>query len=273
MRIFQTVKKIIAGGGGAVNAKADQRAGFSVGIVLQLIAAEIRAGVSAAMAPLVLATRQAVGALVTTSVSGSTSADQRAGVTAENRCSGTPNKVDVRGGADVVQTTISLTRRVGGNAVTETAVGGRTDWATDANAISGTNGLHDAAVATFAGNALGARGGQLELDYPNHVNKSALTLTSVKLFFYGRVFSTVVNNADVQLRWEKGAGFTTLATITGDDDFRTTPKQFDITGSIASWSDLDALRSAMRTNAALGETWQAEFDACELEIIASKTEP
>lgn len=173
---------------------------------------------------------------------------------------------------NIVQVTYSLTKRTGGNAVTETAVGGRTDWASDANAISGTNGIHDGSNATFAGNLLGARGGQLELSYPNSVGKSELTITSAKLYFYGSVSGTLLNNADVQLKYDIGAGFVTLETITGDADFSATPKVHDITASLNTWAKFDALRAAVSASSAAAETWSATLDAVEIEILASRTD-
>lgn len=228
------------------------------------------AGAAAKLAPVSMTTRQVAGLRFANRATGTIKPTAKAGVSARNRMTATPAKPVHESGLQVARVSFDLTRRVGGNAVAETAVGGRTDWASDANVISGTNGLHDGSVATFAGNALGARGGQLELSYADSVNKTELVISSVKLHFYGRVFNTSLNNADVQLRWSKGGAFTTLETIAGDSDFRTTPKTHDITASIAGWADIDALKTAFRADAAALETWQAEADACEVEIVAQK---
>lgn len=173
---------------------------------------------------------------------------------------------------DIVQITYNLTRRIGGNAVTETAVAGRTDWASDANAISGTGGVHDGSSATFAANALGARGGQLELSYTDAVGKGDLTITSAKLYFYGNVAGTLLNNADVQLKYDVGAGFVTLETITGNADFSVTPKIHDITAALTDWTKYNALRTACYASSALGEGWTAACDAVEIEILATRTD-
>jgi hypothetical protein len=169
---------------------------------------------------------------------------------------------------------VSCVTRTGGNATSEVAVAGRTDWASDANAVSGTNGIHDGSDATFAGNLTAARGGHLILDYAEtpFANKHALTIESVKLFFYGNVAGTALNNADVQLRYGLAAGAepaTTLATITGNDAFAATPKEFDITAAVTHWAHLNDLRTGMRANAATGETWTAACDAIEVEVASN----
>lgn len=251
--------------------RADQRVGISVRLApAYLLAARVTAGVAVVIAALLLLTRQQLGIAAITFTKAGATAQQRSGLSAANRCSAAPVKVDGRTGPRIVQYTHGLVRRVGGNAVVETAVATRTDWASDANVISGANGKHDGSSATFAGNLLGARGGQLELEYANLVNKSALTIQQVLLHFYGSVAGTALNNADVQLRWSKGGAFTTLETITADVNFLAAPKTFDITSQITSWADLDALRTAFRAESALGETWTANADACEVEITASQ---
>lgn len=169
---------------------------------------------------------------------------------------------------NIVQVTYNLTKRAGADAVAETAVGGRTDWASDASAT----GIHNGGNATFAGNLLGARGGQLELSYPNSVGKSELTITSGKLYFYGSVSGTLLNNADVQLKYDVGAGFVTLETITGDADFSATPKVHDISAALNTWGKFDALRAAVSASSAAAETWSATLDAVEIEILANRTD-
>lgn len=168
----------------------------------------------------------------------------------------------------IVRVVYNLTKRSGADSVAETAVGGRTDWASDANAA----GIHNGSNATFVGNALGARGGQLELSYPNSLGKSDLTITSATLYFYGSVSGTVLNNADVQLKYDIGAGFVTLETITGNADFSVTPKVHDISAALNTWAEFDALRAAVSASAALGETWSATLDAVEIEILANRTD-
>lgn len=170
--------------------------------------------------------------------------------------------------ASIIQIKYDLVRRVGANAVTETAVGGRTDWTADADAV----GLHNGVQASMTGNALGARGGQLELSYPDALNKSELTITSATLHFYGNTTGTVLNNADVRLLYDVGAGFVLLETITGNADFTVTPKSHDISAALDTWAKHDALRAAVFASAALGETWVARCDAVELELTATRTD-
>lgn len=169
---------------------------------------------------------------------------------------------------EIVQIKYDLNRRVGGNSVTETAVGGRTDWINDANMP----GLHNGAVASITGNATGARGGQLELSYADSVNKGDLTITSAKLHFYVSLTGSALNNADFRLKYDIGAGFVTLETITGNIDNMTTPRTYDLTGILTTWTQYDSLRAACYADAAIAELWTANVDAVEVEIVATRTD-
>ena len=160
-----------------------------------------------------------------------------------------------------------LVGRYGANAVAETAVAGRTDWTNDANAT----GVRNGSSAGFAGDALGARGGQLELDYADPVGKDSLVISSARLLFYVQVAGTLLDNADVQLRYAIGGGaFVTAATITGDVNALTVPRVVDLTALATSWPLVASVRAAVRADAGLGETWTAALDAVELEVIASR---
>lgn len=159
-----------------------------------------------------------------------------------------------------------LVHRSGASAVSEEAVGGRTDWASDANAT----GDHNGSDATIAGNALGARNGRLVLDFADFPNKHLLIIDSVKLHFYSNQAGTIANNGDLKHQWRRATGgaWTTLATHTGNVDFMTTPQTFDITASIGSWKDLEALQAGVEFNAAVAELQTAAVDAVEIEIVA-----
>jgi hypothetical protein len=170
---------------------------------------------------------------------------------------------------DMQQITYNLNRNVGGNAVVISTANTQ-GWTNPNNAISGTNGQRDGLNATFAANALATRNGTVILDYSNLVNKSELIISSVKLRFYYKVAGTVLNNADVQLKWNKGNSDIALATITGDKDASIIPDEFDITASISSWADLDTLKTKVVCDAAMAETWTCAFDAAEYLVLASK---
>lgn len=326
MRIFQTVKKIISGGGGGNGFIAGVvRAGIALSTRFTLLAGELKSGIaisqspttqrgaemkpgiamtdlgatggfvadakpgiamtpapsnlspaSSLMAPglamvqsLRSALLEAVRPGIAMSDIGATGEAEKPPMTPGLAMSTVINSMNTPAtpGFDIKAIICTGTRRVGGNAVVETAVGGRTDWANDANAISGTDGIHDGSNATLTGNALGARGGQLELSYADHLSKDKLRITSAKLHFYGQVSGTLANNADVALKWDDGRGtFLTLETITGDANFLTTPKTHDVTASFNSWTGHNNLRTAMSGNPAIAETWVAAFDACELEL-------
>lgn len=189
------------------------------------------------------------------------------GVQVTNVTTGTPLKPEPIAGCEVVQITFDLTSTTGAATVAETAVGGRTDWANDSNAT----GLPDAVTATIAGNALAARGGQLEFTYADQSGAhSELTISSVTLLFRVSQAGTIGANGDLRLLWRKSGAFVTLQTITGD--VALADISHVITGSITSWADIDAIEAAVRFESALGETQTATCDAVSLVVVASVTD-
>lgn len=169
-------------------------------------------------------------------------------------------------GARIVKITYDLTRLSGANAVAEEAVVGRTDWASDTNAT----GKHDEVVATIAGNALGARGGRLVLDYAAFVDKTVLVIDSVKLHFYTAQAGTIAGNGDFKHQWRRTStdAWTTLATFTGNQDSQTTPATYDITASIEGWNALNSLQAGVSFESAVAEVQTASADAVEIEVVA-----
>ena len=191
------------------------------------------------------------------------------GMQLTNQTSGTATKPEAQGAAEIVQITYDLVHTSGANSVTETAIGGRTDWTNDTNATGVRNGTN----ASIAGNAAGVRGGQLEFGFADLVNKAELAITSVTLKFYVRQAGTVLNNGDLKLKWRKDAGaFVVLETVTGDINDLAAGRSFDISASITGWSDLDALQAAVSFEAALGELQTADCDAVEVVIVATVTD-
>lgn len=147
--------------------------------------------------------------------------------------------------------------------VTETSTGGRTDWTNDANAT----GYHDGTVATITGNAVGSRGGQLELSgYRPVAGKNDMTLDVAELRFYLAVSGTLLNNAEVRLLWRPGStgAWTVLQTITGDVAALTTPIVHSIRPSLSVPSDLTTIQAAVSMQAAALETYTVQLDAVEL---------
>lgn len=262
------IRVLLEGGGaGGVNFRAAVRPALALRSLLT--------GVAAHAAPAILLSRHVLTAVtlersalaLSTVISGTAARPATTpGMLVTMRSAGTLARPPTTPGMRVVRTSVDLIHRAGGNAVTETAVGGRTDWTNDANATGRDNGT----LASFAGSALGARGGQLEFDYANLTGKGALTISAVRLHFYVRVAGTVLNNGDLRLGWLKSGGaFTELETITGDVDSLTAPRTFDITASITGWADLDGLRTMVRAESSLGEVWTADADAVELEVVAA----
>lgn len=177
-------------------------------------------------------------------------------------------KPPVNEAVEVVQIKYDLTRRIGANVSTEYAVLGRTDF----DATTNTTGLHDGAQNLVTANALGARSGGLRLEYESPVDKTELTIVQVKLHFYTRLGSTA-GAKTMRHQWRKASSgaWTTLATRTAVVDYFTTPDTFDITASISSWADIDAIEASVEAEMALG-VGSIQCDAVELEVIATATQ-
>lgn len=164
---------------------------------------------------------------------------------------------------------VRLTDRAGANAVVETAVNNalgqpRTDWANDNDSL----GLHNGVTADFAGSAI-EQGGRLDLSYLDLTGLTDLVIDAVRMHFYVRVAGTALNNADVQLAWSKGAGLTTLETITSDVDSLVTPRSFTLPAAqFNSWAAVNSAQAHVRASSGIGELWTAELDAVELEVVA-----
>lgn len=191
---------------------------------------------------------------------------QPAGLSHATRATVSP--VPAPAGVDILQVTYDVDGSYGANAVVETAVAGRTDWASDANATGPFNGT----LATIAGNALGARGGQLEFDYVDFPNKDSLTITSCVVDFHVRQAGTVGDNGDLRLKIDTGSGFVTVASFAGNVSNLVAPRTFDISGSISVFSDLNALRTAVSFESGVAELQTADVDAVVLRVTATATE-
>lgn len=181
---------------------------------------------------------------------------------------GVPQKPAV----NITRIRYDLTHRRGGNAVTEEAVNGRTDWVNDANAISGALGKNDGSSATISGDLVESRSGRLRIDYPDLANKTPLTITSVKLFFYV-AHSGSAGAVTIQWKLSSDAGWTNIDTLAGVNHL-TSPYEADLTAARAwTWSDLDALQAGVQgllSPPASGSS--GTCDAVELEIVAEATD-
>ena len=266
-RIFQTVIKRIVSGGGTTNARSTVKPAIRLTNRLTALLATVKAGVRVSQGPSTRRLTQKPALRLSNIISGTPgTVSTKPALRLTNRI--TPPTTQTKPAMNITQVKYDLVSVKGSNSVTESAVAGRTDWVNDANAV----GVQDATEAQFDGSALGARGGRLDFSYANYVNKTELTITKVELHYWLSTAGTVLNNADVQLQYDIGAGVVTLQTITGD--VSATPAQVhDITSAIGGdWSKLDALTTHVRCDAAIAELWQCQLDAVEVRVEATKTD-
>lgn len=273
-KIFNTIikkRRVTQALTGAANFVVRALVGVRVRAVATLTAAKLlpAAAIIKTVATLRMQSRPAV-AILRASCSGAAKAFSNPAISLSNRSAGTSSKPSQTPGFDIVRTVVQLVSNRAASGVTEEAVGGRTDWANDANATGPVNGT----TATIAGNALGARGGRLRLTYPASVNKTALTITKVELRFYATQSGTTLGNGTLQLGYRLGAGAdVVLAKITGNIAALSPPQAFDITGVVAgSWATIDQIATWALFNAALLNTSSAALDAVVIYIEASRTE-
>jgi hypothetical protein len=268
VQYFNVIKKGVAAIGG-VNYLFKNKAGIKIQTIFRAIIGFNVAGIKISQAPFRLLMNQKPAFKIITFVNGFSKKEIiNAGIKVVTSVSGLFRPTQ-RPAFKLTQVSYNLTRTVGGNLATLTTQNTQ-GWTNPNNAISGTNGRIDSVNATFTGNVLAARNGTILLDYANLVNKTELIISSVKLRFYFQTAGTVLNNADVQLKWNKGGADISLATITGDTNASVTPNEYDITSQIASWSDLDNLQTKVLCDSAVSENWTCKLDAIEVEIIASK---
>ena len=279
MRVFPIIKKVVAA---AINFRVDVKSGVRTGTALSVMAAQARAATLTALSPFsgVVENRPALRA--SEAHSGTTQESVKTASRTSPVATGSNDTTLHKPAGDVLRVTYDLVHRSGANAVAQTAVNGRSDWTNPANAQGDWNNV----LAAFAGNALGARSGRLDLDYADFPDKADLTITAARLFFYGRVFGTLGNNATVILQWTRGGATLPLQTITGNLDFLagaggSNGLEFDILGTplggplaagIESWDHLNSLRTFITADAALGEIWGAEIDAVALRVVATRTD-
>lgn len=239
-------------------------AGLRLGSRLVAIAGRVTSGVSTVVSA-VGASRasQRAGVRVNARAEGTTSASQKAGTNIAGRTSGTASKPQQTPGARVVRTSVVLVHESGAASVTESAGSG--DWANEGN----TTGKQDGTTATISGSASASRNRTLTYEYANFTDKGALTIRKVELRFFVSQSGTALNNGFLELRWGLVAvPITTLETITGDVSNLSTPRVFDITSGITSWSDLDNVRTAINFQSSIGELYSAAVDAVHLYIEA-----
>jgi hypothetical protein len=280
-RIFSIiVKRAAEAVVGAINFRADQRAGFRLNVVGSWSAlARPVIGFRALLTPITATTLERLGFRVSASASGTAASPlQRAGFRAMNSSSGTTSKPVQRGEARIVRHWAILNGVYGATTVAELATGGRTDWANDNNAL----GKHDGVSATLAGDALAARAGTLQLNYADFPNKDQLTVTAVRVRFFHRLQGTLANNGDQQLQvGVLGSWHQVLQSVVADVDNLAAGNVFALTvdwggtpgtGKITSWSDLNNLYAQVLASCGAAELHTHTLDAVELEVDANRTD-
>lgn len=256
----------------APNFYATVKAALKVCARATLVGARAVGGVKVSLAPAILRTRLSPALAITQRVGGTAKASVKPGLSFANRATGTAAKPLPKPALKLVQTMVSLTRDVGASTVTQEAVGGRSDWATITNA----QGKRDGTTATFAGNALGARGGQLVFAYPASASqKAALIISKVELRFYVGQAATTLANGTLKVGYRTGAAGTEvqLEAFTGDVNFTVSPRVYDLTSFVGgSWTVLDSIKAYINTNTALANSSTASCDAVEVHVEAAKNE-
>ena len=148
----------------------------------------------------------------------------------------------------------------------------RSDWTTPANA----DGAANSTLASFAGNAVGARAGGIRMPIAAPTGKTALTITSVKARFWMRQAGTLAGNGTLTVGYRSSAGVdTTLATYTADLAALTTPVDFDLTAVIGGdWAQFATKLAALwaTCSTAVANTSTADVDAVALVVSATLTD-
>lgn len=254
----------------ALNFISRVRAGIKVSARAVMIAARKTVAIRISALVAILRMQVKTGIRVVGLYNGTAQVLVKNGIKVSNRSTGSSAKPQAKAGFKVTETFVRLQRYVGAASIVQEAVGGRSDWANPNNATGINNGVN----ATFAGNALGARGGRLVGSYAASVDKAALTITLVQMRFHVSQSSTVLNNGTLRLGYRiNGGGDVLLAAITDNQNYIGSSLQFDLTSVVGgSWAALDTLKSFAETNTPLGNTSAAAVDAFELYVEANKTE-
>lgn len=264
-KIFQSIKKIfVVGSGGGFIASVVKPA-IQQTLILSGRMAETAAGFAVSASRHVARVAQNPAVLISLlNVTGTSTTEQKPAFSLSTLLG---FRVEKAPAAKITQITYSLVRRVGGNA--QAAVGNA--WTNPANAINGTDGLHNGSSATCAGSVGGNTFG-IELDYLDHVNKSELTITDAKLHFYCSVTGDNTGlRSSMALSYNIGAGLVALETVNGNFNALTTPRTHTI--PLTTWAQFNALKArVVETCAAVSNGVTASLDAIEIEITAVKTD-
>lgn len=205
--------------------------------------------------PAIGVTARAGGSPVSSSVKPAVDTDLRVGL----------KPVQQSPAAEIVRVVYSLNHRSG---VQSQSVSGDA-WTNPSNVL----GIHNGTVASISASLTAAKSSVFTLPFADFVNKTDLTITTVRLHYYCSQTGTVLNNAATRLRYDFGGTDIELEILTGDVSSLTTPRTFDITASVGgSWTQLNALRGIISFQSATAESYTFNLDAIELEVIATRTD-
>jgi hypothetical protein len=253
---------------GEANFRPTQEAGILTSVVLTATE-RLRTGVVLDAARVTGVASQKTGVRLSTVNSGVAAKPvPRAGVRLSTRNTGSNSKPQPRSAAKLTRIQYDLTHISGASAA---ANAGADNWTN----INNATGTENTTNATCAG-ALAARTFIAELTYADFPNKAPLTISSVILRFYVEQAGTVLNNGDMRLLYNLGAGFVTSETITGDVSNLTAgnSRNFDITAAIGGdWTKLNALQTRVEVRTDAAETLiNAALDAVEVRVVAALTQ-
>lgn len=230
-------------------------------LVNLLLPTPARSGATVRPGPIAVDFAVGSGAAVTTAVDGTASTAAAAGATVATAVDGTPATVDARAGARLGRFRVDWERDAGADTVVQAAVNGRSDWQDVANAAGDPDGV----TATIAGNALGARAGDLQFGFADFSGKDDLDLDQIRLVFHVAQAGTTLGNGDLQLRWRRTSShpWEVLETITGNVDSLAGGRAFDLPDQ-ALVSNLNGFQASVRFTADLGQIYTAQCDAVRL---------
>jgi hypothetical protein len=265
-RAWRTAARTAQAVGTAVNSRAQARASWQAGVA-GAGRAEVRHGAGIRTAARG-GPRAAAGLLVRPWAQGTARQVLTAGrvVGGAGRLAPTASS---RPGVTVVRLSVSGTATRTGSSGRGYVVNGRNDWTTPANAAGPRNGT----LASFAGNALAARSGGVEVDLPALPNKTALVITAVELRFYVRQAGTALDNGTLRMGYRTSTGSrVVLGARTANVDALTVPVVFDLTGVVGgSWTAFGTVLAGAWAEASTPalNAHTADLDAVELVVTAS----
>lgn len=156
----------------------------------------------------------------------------------------------------------TLTWTQGATTATQTG-----NWTNPANAQGTNNGTN----ATLSDAATNSNAGTLSLSaYPDApADLQTWTVISVRLFSYHAVTGWTGVGNQLLIQYDVGAGFVTAATITANENFASTPRQFDL-GAL-TWTQINALQVQFAYTAGLiANAATINVDAVHLQVQASR---